>query len=96
MAHMKYADNFQKALEDHVGETVTIYTVSGGRSGSGFTGVILYVNCSYVRILIKMGNYPYNTVNTRNPKNNKKVKAAIGASADIPLDKIACFVHNTV
>ena len=35
----------------HIGQTVTIFTTSGGLSGSGFTGVLLSVDCNCVRLL---------------------------------------------
>ncbi|NLP34866.1 MAG: hypothetical protein GX359_06675 [Clostridiales bacterium] len=47
-------------LCDFVGETVTIFTTSGGPSGCGFTGVLLDVNPCFVRLLTKMGTPPTN------------------------------------
>jgi hypothetical protein len=41
-----------------IGETVTIFTASGGISGSGFTGVILAVNCDFVRLVTEQGSAP--------------------------------------
>lgn len=52
-------DNF---LVDHlqrfIGETVTIFTTSGGQSGSGFTGILASVNFSYVRLITRIGPAP--------------------------------------
>lgn len=49
-------------LADHIcefiGETVTIFTTSGGVSGCGFTGVVLSVNQCFVRIITEQGNPP--------------------------------------
>ncbi|MCX7708312.1 MAG: hypothetical protein N2484_00515 [Clostridia bacterium] len=42
----------------YVGETVTIFTSSGGQSGSGFTGVLLSVNNCFVRLLTRIGPPP--------------------------------------
>jgi len=39
----------------HIGQTVTIFTTSGGLSGSGFTGVLLSVDCNCVRLLADIG-----------------------------------------
>lgn len=39
-------------------ETVTIFTESGGRSGSGFTGVLMDVNCDFVRLMTRAGAAP--------------------------------------
>jgi len=47
--------NIFDLLQDRIGETVTIYTTSGGDSGSGFTGVILAVNPCFVRLVTHIG-----------------------------------------
>lgn len=43
-----------------VGETVTIFTTSGGASGCGFTGVVLSVNNCFVRLVTDQGMAPTN------------------------------------
>jgi len=50
--------NFADLLSKYVGETVTIFTTSGGQSGSGFTGVILSVNPVFVRLITRIGPPP--------------------------------------
>ena len=40
-----------------IGQTVTIFTTSGGLSGNGFTGVLLSVDCNCVRLLADIGAY---------------------------------------
>jgi len=45
-------------LQDSIGETVTIFTTSGGQSGSGFTGVVLSVNPCFVRLITHIGPAP--------------------------------------
>lgn len=45
---------------EFVGETVTIFTTSGGASGCGFTGVILSVNQCFVRLVTDQGLAPSN------------------------------------
>jgi len=47
-------------LCEFIGETVTIFTTSGGASGCGFTGVLLDVNPCFVRLLTRMGTPPSN------------------------------------
>jgi len=46
------------ALCKRIGETVTIFTKSGGMSGCGFTGVLLAVNECYVKLLSQIGPAP--------------------------------------
>lgn len=50
--------NFAALLANYIGETVTIFTSSGGQSGSGFTGVVLAVNQTFVRLITRIGPPP--------------------------------------
>ena len=43
-----------------IGDTVTIFTTSGGPSGCGFTGILMAVNCEYVRVSTNIGRGPAN------------------------------------
>jgi hypothetical protein len=47
-------------IREFIGETVTIFTTSGGASGCGFTGVILSVNRCFVRLVTDQGLAPSN------------------------------------
>lgn len=49
---------FVQHLQRYLGETVTIFTTSGGESGSGFTGVLSLVTCDYVRLVTAIGFPP--------------------------------------
>jgi len=49
---------FSALLASYIGETVTIFTSSGGQSGSGFTGVVLAVNEVFVRLITRIGPPP--------------------------------------
>lgn len=40
------------------GQTVTIFTTSGGISGSGFTGVLIFVDCNVVKLITDIGAAP--------------------------------------
>lgn len=51
-------DSLAHLLARHIGETVTIFTKSGGQSGCGFTGVILGVNDCFVRLITRIGPAP--------------------------------------
>ena len=51
-------DNLSHLLCKYIGETVTIFTKSGGQSGCGFTGVILGVNDCFVRLITSIGPAP--------------------------------------
>lgn len=50
--------SFAVLLAKYVGETVTIFTKSGGQSGAGFTGVVIAVNECFVRLISRIGPPP--------------------------------------
>ncbi len=56
--------NCNQRLANHIsrflGETVTIFTTSGGASGCGFTGVVLSVNQCFCRLVTEQGMAPSN------------------------------------
>lgn len=52
--------NFIGHICNFVGETVTIFTTSGGASGCGFTGILLSVNCDFCRVSTHIGTAPAN------------------------------------
>ena len=45
-------------MERYIGQTVTIFTTSGGMSGCGFTGVLLGVNECFVKLISQIGPAP--------------------------------------
>lgn len=49
---------FANHLRRYIGETVIVFTTSGGLSGSGFTGVLLSVNCEFIRLDSRRGSAP--------------------------------------
>lgn len=56
--NLEHEGGFAALLARHIGETVTIFTASGGESGAGFTGVILTVNACVVRLISRIGPSP--------------------------------------
>ncbi len=52
--------NLARHMCKFIGETVTIFTTSGGASGCGFTGFLLSVNCNFVRLMTQQGTPPAN------------------------------------
>lgn len=98
---MKRLFNF----EDLIGETVTIFTTSGGVSGRGFTGVVLHVDECFVRLVTRIGPPPGCALgNACCSDFNRRFfgfgfngfVGNVGSVVDIPIDKIAAFVHNAV
>jgi hypothetical protein len=101
-------ERFINHIRRFIGETVTIFTASGGESGSGFTGVILAVNCDFVRLVTDQGSAPTSPIepiydeceNNGNYNNNMNYERHhcynVGSVTDIPIEKIVAFVHNAV
>lgn len=91
--------NNNNDLCKYVGKTVTIYTTSGGPSGGGFTGVLMCVNDCYARLVIRKGPAPCCAIGDGchdERDMNECQDRCFGAVADIPLNRIACFVHNAI
>jgi hypothetical protein len=111
-------------LSKFIGETVTIFTTSGGESGRGFTGVLISISSDpIVRLLSQIGPAPACALgsccdrkhgrgkcedddfededdddesgNSRRNRIDCRLRSA-GAVVEIPLNRIAAFVHNTL
>jgi hypothetical protein len=84
-----------------IGQTVTIFTTSGGASGCGFTGVLMSVNQCFVRLETQMGTPPTNPLSeVICPRNgdeyNQQPYFTVGSVCDIPVNRIASFCHNAI
>jgi hypothetical protein len=103
--------SFLGHLANHIGQTVTIFTTSGGQSGSGFTGVLAAVTPNYVRLITQIGSAPgcalgnccenghdphYNNNNLGGQGRANCNGNTLGSVVDIPVGAIASFVHNAV
>jgi hypothetical protein len=108
--------SFLAELASNIGQTVTIFTTSGGESGRGFTGVLTIVNPSFIRLVTQIGPGPSCALGSCcddrcEDKCEKKGEEGtqlggqgrancrvddLGSIVDIPVDRIAAFVHNAV
>ena len=90
----------------HIGQTVTIFTTSGGLSGNGFTGVLLTADCHCVRLLADIGAPPAcpigsscTDVMTPTGIDNDFggfIGNPLGAVCVIPTCAVACFTHSAI
>lgn len=92
----------------YIGQTVTIFTTSGGLSGSGFTGVLLSVDCNVVRLLADVGAAPACPLGSDctcgpiggccgyNYGGCGPGSNPLGAVVIIPTRAIAAFTHNAI
>lgn len=102
-----WIDTLVDSMYRYIGQTVTIFTTSGGLSGDGFTGVLIAVDCNAVRLLCNVGEAPScpigsNCTNAMTPygvSNNSLPYSGtnpLGSVAVIPICAIACFAHNAI
>lgn len=86
----------------YIGQTVTIFTTSGGCSGSGFTGVLVSVSDCVIRLLVSAGEAPACPIGSScsgygyNNYNYNYSGSPLGAIAVIPTNSIAAFTHNAI
>ncbi|WP_244648287.1 hypothetical protein [Ruminiclostridium herbifermentans] len=100
------------ALKKYIGQTVTIFTTSGGMSGCGFTGVLLGVNECFVKLITQIGPAPGCSIGNscsgtpyangvgclgdNMNMQNMNPIGTVGSVTDIPICSIACFTHNAI
>lgn len=93
------------SLTRYIGQTVTIFTTSGGCSGSGFTGVLAGVNENYVKLITNIGAAPSCPLGSScsgygyNYGYNQGYGCGynwLGSVTEIPICKIASFTHNAI
>ncbi len=117
VCHEKKRNCFCDEMAKYIGETVTIYTTSGGPSGGGFTGVLMCADECSIRLIVCQGPTPCCAIGdgcadrretrdgcgelgngfTNNRESRERCREnRFGAVAQIPCDRIACFVHNAV
>ncbi|QNU67837.1 hypothetical protein EHE19_005125 [Ruminiclostridium herbifermentans] len=91
-------------FEEFIGNTVTIFVNCGGAAGSGFTGVIIGKEPTYIRLLILPATPPScSLTNDCLARNNNTIlcsscphnnNASVGVVAEILISSIVAFVHN--
>lgn len=91
-------ETFTQSLLKYIGQTITIYITGGGDSGSGFTGVLLDVKKDYIKILSKAMSPPAISLGSLCEAETIKENCEdpLGIVTNIPIDKIAAFVHNVI
>ncbi|MGF7142903.1 hypothetical protein HNQ56_001325 [Anaerotaenia torta] len=82
-----------------IGQTVTIFTASGGASGCGFTGVLTYVSPQFVTLVNQFGAPPSNPLSEAvccrgNSGCAEDSGRRSGSACDIPTNMIAGFCHS--
>ena len=95
------------SLSRYIGQTVTIFTTSGGCSGSGFTGVLASVSENYVKLITNIGQAPSCPLGSSCSGYGHRCNQGcgcgcnygynwLGSVTEIPICKIASFTHNAI
>lgn len=88
-------EGFIQSLLKYIGQTIIIYTVSGGEKGLGFTGVLLQVTNDHIKLITELSSAPSNPLKDCETE-IEEANISLGAITEIPLKKIAAFVHNAL
>ncbi|MBR6400772.1 MAG: hypothetical protein IKS17_06070 [Firmicutes bacterium] len=96
-----YTGNIVDSLCRHIGETVTVFTASGGLSGNGFTGVLAAVSEDSIKLITCFGQAPTCPLGSNCSGgyfggSRKSCGNILGSVTEIPLCKIVSFTHNAV
>ena len=95
-----WMNSLKEDLYRYIGQTVTVFTTSGGYSGRGFTGVLISVDECVVRLLVSEGEAPACPVGSSCTGYNRGGYNysinPLGAIAVIPTSAIAAFTHNAI
>ncbi len=102
-----FSENFAEHIGKFMGQTVTIYTTSGGASGCGITGVVIACNPCFVRVVTCLGPAPCCALGSDcntcccptfcgGFRGRHGCVSTVGSVADIPVDRIASFIHHAI
>lgn len=91
------------SLDWKVGRIVTIFTRSGGRSGRGFTGILLEANCDFIKLITTLPSSPrspfirgFEDRDDGRCCHNRNRRNPLGTIVVIPRSEIVAFVFNEI
>jgi hypothetical protein len=103
-------ENDRDNLVNNIGRFITVFTSSGGASGSGFTGLLVEVNCHFIKLITSFPSaprHPFGLENT-NIFNDRRDRdrdcdhdhdhdrSRFGTVIIIPIRHIVSFVFNEI
>lgn len=88
-------ESFRESLLKFIGQTITIFTTSGGISRYGFTGVLIQVSLDQIKLLTEIQTAPQISFK-ESSSNEKEDEITLGTAVNIPINKIAAFIHNLI
>jgi hypothetical protein len=95
---------FSQHMSQYIGQTITVYTTSGGVAGCGLTGVLSQCTASHITLITHIGpppEKPKSKACRSCPYYKSCLEAAeklreVGSVAEIPLHSLVIFVHNSL
>lgn len=90
-------DSIVESLRDNIGRTITVFTQSGGCSGMGFTGLLVAVNCRFIKLITQLPSaprHPFGKNNDSRRRSCDRDRSRFGTAIIIPISKIVSFVFN--
>ena len=106
--HNQDDDNDNSAVESlrlNIGRVVTVFTQSGGLSGSGFTGLLASANRDFIKLITNLPSAPPNPFGVRgvrgvdffnNDFDSRRRCSMFGTVVVIPVNKIVSYVFNEI
>ncbi|WP_312693078.1 hypothetical protein [Caproiciproducens sp.] len=91
-------DDIFDVFQANIGRVVTVFTKSGGASGCGFTGLLVKVDCDFIKLVTELPcapSHPFGLgFGNRSTGRNHCCGNEFGTTVVIPIDAIVSFVFN--
>jgi hypothetical protein len=95
-------DEIVENLRDNIGRVITVFTQSGGCSGRGFTGLLVKVDCHFIKLTTSLPSAPRHPFGRNfdiddfefGSSRRSFERSRFGTSIVIPIRKIVSFVFN--
>jgi hypothetical protein len=97
-----------ETLLGNTGKIITVFTQSGGCSGSGFSGLLVEANCRFIKLITRLPSAPRHPFGNNRGINSdfggfggfgggcERDCSRFGTAIIIPINKIVSFVFNEI
>ncbi len=100
-------DRLIDSLNENTGRVITVFTKSGGCSGRGFTGLLVKVDCRFIKLVTELPSAPRHPFGKRFDREGSFGfgfdgggcccdRSRFGTAIIIPIRDIVAFVFNEV
>jgi hypothetical protein len=105
-----FGDSNVGSFENNIGRIITVFTESGGASGSGFTGLLVHSDCNFIKLITCLPSAPPCPFGNNDFSRRRRgfrfdrelgncccnTEARFGTVIVIPVDQIVAFVFNEI